>query len=200
MKIDQSPVRSNDRSMDRMNESLRLSDRSGLNDSQLSDLRINPRINESIRLSDRSRMNDSQLNDSRLSDLRMDLDETRLSCTSIRQPHLNQLRHLPRNSSPLHPRQSSTDSNSSHKNNAEFFVPPPPNHSPLSPNTEESVISDDERDKTQKPESSKCLAPDSQYELVRRNEEIKVNHLHCYSDTNTMDSGWQSGSEKHATD
>ncbi|KOB71925.1 Uncharacterized protein OBRU01_13097 [Operophtera brumata] len=25
---------------------------------------------------------------------------------------------------------------------------------------------------------------------------LKSTHLHCYSDTNTMDSGWQSGSER----
>lgn len=187
----QSPIRMND-----------LSHCSRMNDSAHSRLNESLRMNES-RLSDpnHSRLNDSnhRMNESRLSELnsskRMEhLDENRIH------NHISPIRNHG-----LHPRQSSSDSNTSHKNNPnpEFFVPPPPSHSPLTPltpNTEESVISDDEVPKPEKPETSKCLGPDSQYEVARDNKELKANHHHCYSDTNTMDSGWQSGSEKHITD
>ncbi|XP_048482378.1 uncharacterized protein LOC105398624 [Plutella xylostella] len=188
---------------DRMNES-RISEHSRMNDSRLSDL---SRKNE-LRMSDHNRLDSSRSDHSRL-----DLD---LKGSPKMKHHVSPLRNASRSSpssvlrdAPIHPRQSSTDSNVSLKNNPDFFVPPPPNHSPLSPNTEESLLSDDEdRQRTdqvysnEKPETSKCLGPDSQYEPVREEKEeiMKVNHHHCYSDTNTMDSGWQSGSEKHATD
>lgn len=58
-----------------------------------------------------------------------------------------------------------------------------------------------------------CLGPDLRYEPVQgfgegmnadeSNGEAGTNnpvHLRCCSDSNTMDSGWQSGSEKHITD
>lgn len=188
-----------------MNES-RLSEHSRMSDHRMSEhSRMNDsRISEHSRISDMSRLNDSRISELN-SSMRMEhsLEESRIKGSpKVRQSHMSPLRNLPKSSSPLHPRQSSTDSNVSHKNSVEFFVPPPPVHSPLSPNTEESVISDEEdRARTEKPETSKCLAPDSQYEVVREEkEELKTNHHHCYSDTNTMDSGWQSGSEKHVTD
>ncbi|GBP29760.1 hypothetical protein EVAR_94600_1 [Eumeta japonica] len=143
-----------------------------------------------------SRMNEAIDNPVRMNER---IEAERMSEMS---PKIRQIRQPVKAS---HPRQSSSDSNVS--KTPEFFAPPPPNRSPLSPNTEESLMSDeDDRSidylkKNDKPESSKCLAPDCQYEAPReQKEELKTNHLHCYSDTNTMDSGWQSGSEKHITD
>lgn len=90
---------------------------------------------------------------------------------------------------------------------AEFFVPPPPVISPLSPKTEESLLSDDDRPERPKdqvysnePEASKCLSPDAQYEQVGDAGTLEPNHHHWHSDTNTMDSGWQSGEDRHTTD
>ncbi|KAJ2938352.1 hypothetical protein O0L34_g13274 [Tuta absoluta] len=184
--------RMNDSRIERMNES-RMSDR-------MTHTRISDRANES-RISDR--MNDSRtsdrLNDSKMSDR---IDERRLSDlnSSIRMDSpLRMARSSPKGFHKEHPRQSSSDSNK------EVFVAP--NLSPLSPKTEESLLSDDDRQDqayNNEPESSrpKCLGPDSQYETVREDKEevLKTNHHHCYSDTNTMDSGWQSGSEKQVTD
>lgn len=183
---------------DRMNESRieRMSDRS--NDSRLNDSRIE-------RMSDRS--NDSRLNESRLEDRRKsDLNSSiRIEGSPKMRTHMSPLRiqrSSPKNLPKEHPRQSSSDSGKQ-----EFFVPPPMNLSPLSPNTEESLLSDDDERRSDQvysndPEPSKCLGPDSQYEPVREEKEeiLKTNHHHCYSDTNTMDSGWQSGSEKQVTD
>lgn len=58
-----------------------------------------------------------------------------------------------------------------------------------------------------------CIAPDLRYEPVEgfknnmpecenndSTNRVAPIHMRCYSDSNTMDSGWQSGSEKHATD
>lgn len=59
-----------------------------------------------------------------------------------------------------------------------------------------------------------CIAPDLRYEPVEgfnsnnmpecENDDstnhVAPIHMRCCSDSNTMDSGWQSGSEKHATD
>ncbi|KAI5638115.1 hypothetical protein NE865_09236 [Phthorimaea operculella] len=184
--------RMNDSRIERMNEA-RMSDR-------MSHTRISDRANES-RISDR--MNDSRtsdrLNDSKISDR---IEERRLSDlnSSIRMDSpLRMARSSPKGFQKEHPRQSSLDSSK------EFFVAPA--LSPLSPKTEESLLSDDDRQDqayTNEPESSrpKCLGPDSQYETVREEKEevLKTNHHHCYSDTNTMDSGWQSGSEKQVTD
>ncbi|XP_059062612.1 uncharacterized protein LOC131855370 [Achroia grisella] len=209
---------------DRMNDS-RISDR--INDSRISermnDSRISERMNDS-RISERmndsrisERMNDSRISD-RMNETRSDrlerIEDRRMSDlnSSIRvegspkmRNHMSPLRvprSSPKNLPKEHPRQSSSDSNK-----PEFFVPPPPTHSPLSPNTEESLLSDEDvRTQDQMysndPETSKCLGPDSQYEGVReeKDEILKTNHHHCYSDTNTMDSGWQSGSEKQVTD
>ncbi|KAM3955441.1 LOW QUALITY PROTEIN: uncharacterized protein ACR2FA_010643 [Aphomia sociella] len=206
---------------DRMNET-RLSERMGdtrdrLNESRIermNDSRISDRMNDS-RISDR--MNDSRISD-RMNDSRSDrmdrIEDRRMSDlnSSIRiegspkmRTHMSPLRmprSSPKNLPKEHLRQSSLDSSK-----PEFFVPPPPAHSPLSPNTEESLLSDeDDRRQDQvysnEPEPSKCLGPDSQYEPVREEKEeiLKSNHHHCYSDTNTMDSGWQSGSEKQVTD
>lgn len=162
---------SSSRLSERLNESIsRLSDPNHSRMSEASSSRISERLNESL-----SRFTDQ--NHSRMSDRMNELNGSK---------RLN-LEHI------LHPRQSSLDSTNSRKDSPEFFVPPPP-LTPMTPNTEESVVSDDEQEV--KPESSKCLGPDSQYEP----KELKPSHHHCYSDTNTMDSGWQSGSEKHSTD
>lgn len=56
-----------------------------------------------------------------------------------------------------------------------------------------------------------CIAPDLRYEPVQGFEnnmqmcdnganQVAPMHMRCYSDSNTMDSGWHSGSEKHVTD
>ncbi|XP_049882567.1 uncharacterized protein LOC126378343 [Pectinophora gossypiella] len=185
---------------ERMNES-RISER--MNESRLgermNESRISERMNESRisdRVNDRSdrmveRMNDSRLSD-RFEDRRMsDLNSSIRNDSPLRMP-----RSSPKILSKEHPRQSSSDSK-------EFFVAPA--ISPLSPKTEESLLSDDDRQDqvySNEPETSKCLGPDAQYEPVREEKEeiLKTNHHHCYSDTNTMDSGWQSGSEKQVTD
>lgn len=201
---------------DRMNET-RLSER--LNDSRVCERMTEARIermNDS-KLSDRSdtrhsdrmndtrhsdRMNDSRLerlNDSRLERMSELNSSIRIDGSPKMRAHISPLRiarSSPKNLPKDHPRQSSSDSNK-----ADFRQ-----ISPLSPNTEESLLSDDERPQDQvysnDPETSKCLGPDSQYEPVRDGKEeiLKTNHHHCYSDTNTMDSGWQSGSEKQVTD
>ncbi|XP_063898263.1 uncharacterized protein LOC110379917 isoform X2 [Helicoverpa armigera] len=201
---------------DRMNET-RLSER--LNDSRVCERMTEARIermNDS-KLSDRSdtrhsdrmndtrhsdRMNDSRLerlNDSRLERMSELNSSIRIDGSPKMRAHMSPLRiarSSPKNLPKDHPRQSSSDSNK-----ADFRQ-----ISPLSPNTEESLLSDDERPQDQvysnDPETSKCLGPDSQYEPVRDGKEeiLKTNHHHCYSDTNTMDSGWQSGSEKQVTD
>ncbi|XP_028156656.1 uncharacterized protein LOC114350177 isoform X2 [Ostrinia furnacalis] len=225
--------RLNDSRLERMNESRdRLNERSErVNECRISD-RFNEtrmsergsdsrdRLNERMeRLSD-ARSNDSRLNDSRLSDSRMNdsrierIEDRRMSDlnSSIRlegspkmRAHMSPLRiqrSSPKNLPKEHPRQSSSDSGK-----PDFYVPPPINLSPLSPNTEESLLSDEEERRPDQvysndPETSKCLGPDSQYEPIREEKEeiLKTNHHHCYSDTNTMDSGWQSGSEKQVTD
>ncbi|XP_026755974.2 uncharacterized protein LOC113515877 isoform X2 [Galleria mellonella] len=213
--------RTNDsRISDRMSESrlreLMNDSRDRLNESRIermNDSRISDRMNES-RISDR--MNDSRISDrmsersdrlDRIEDRRMsDLNSSiRIEGSPKMRTHMSPLRmprSSPKNLPKEHPRQSSSDSSK-----PEFFVPPPPTVSPLSPNTEESLLSDeDDRRQDQvysnDPEPSKCLGPDSQYEAVReeKDEILKTNHHHCYSDTNTMDSGWQSGSEKQVTD
>lgn len=190
---------------ERMNES-RLSER--MNDSRVSDRMNDSRLTECSHIGDLSRMNELRMSDhSRLDERRMELD---LKSSPKVRTHMSPLRRVSKNQreSPVHLRQSSTDSNVSHKT-PEFFVPPPPNHSPLSPNTEESLLSDEEEGQSveqvysnEQGESSKRLGPDSPYEKVKDEnvEVLKLNHNRCYSDTNTMDSGWQSGSEKHVTD
>ncbi|CAH0697954.1 unnamed protein product [Spodoptera exigua] len=206
--IDPRIERMNDsRISDRMNET-RISER--MNDSRVCE-RMNEarmeRMNDS-KLSDRSdtrhsdRMNDSRLerlNDSRLERMSEMNSSIRIDGSPKMRTHISPLRiprSSPKNVPKDHPRQSSSDSNK-----PEFRQ-----ISPLSPNTEESLLSDDDRPQDQvysnDPETSKCLGPDSQYEPVRESKEeiLKTNHHHCYSDTNTMDSGWQSGSEKQVTD
>ncbi|XP_022817076.1 uncharacterized protein LOC111349947 isoform X2 [Spodoptera litura] len=206
--IDPRIERMNDsRISDRMNET-RLSER--MNDSRVCE-RMNEarmeRMNDS-KLSDRSdtrhsdRMNDSRLermNDSRLERMSELNSSIRIGGSPKMRTHISPLRiprSSPKNVPKDHPRQSSSDSNK----------PDFRQISPLSPNTEESLLSDDDRPQDQvysnDPETSKCLGPDSQYEPVRETKEeiLKTNHHHCYSDTNTMDSGWQSGSEKQVTD
>ncbi|XP_041986271.1 uncharacterized protein LOC121738346 isoform X2 [Aricia agestis] len=192
---------------DRLNDSRIERDR--MNDSRIEKDRLNDSRIERDRLNDsrieRDRLNDSRIERERLNDSRSDRDsrldrserfeDRRMSDlnSSIRvegSPKLRSPLRIPK-SSPKnlpkeHPRQSSSDSGK-----PEFFVPPPP-ISPLSPNTEESLLSDEDG----RPEA-KCLGPDSQYEGPR---EVIKGHHHCYSDTNTMDSGWQSGSERHVTD
>ncbi|XP_052742829.1 uncharacterized protein LOC112054346 isoform X3 [Bicyclus anynana] len=192
---------------DRLNDSRidRISEQSRLNDSRIERDRLNDsRVDRMI---ERDRLNDSRID--RMNDPRSDrFEDRRMSDlnASIRiegspkmRNHISPLRMprtSPKNLPKEHPRQSSSDSK-------EFYVPPA--HSPLSPNTEESLLSDDD-DRRQEivysnePEGSKCLGPDSQYEPERKDEILKTNHHHCYSDTNTMDSGWQSGSEKQVTD
>ncbi|CAG9794175.1 unnamed protein product [Diatraea saccharalis] len=192
----------------RMNDS-RLSE-SRMNDSRLSDCRnerferLNDsrteRMNDSRMVTERiDRMNDTRIEDRRMSDLNSSI---RIEGSPKIRSHMSPLRiqKNPKNLPKEHCRQSSSDSGK-----PEFFVPPPPNLSPLSPNTDESLLSDEDRPDTvysNEPETSKCLGPDSQYEPVREEKEdiLKTNHHHCYSDTNTMDSGWQSGSEKQVTD
>lgn len=200
---------SRDRLNERANE-CRISER--MNETRMSERGERDRMNESRldRMSDRSndsRLNDSRLNDSRIEDRRMsDLNSSiRIEGSPKMRSHMSPLRiqrSSPKNLPKEHPRQSSSDSGK-----PEFFVPPPLNLSPLSPNTEESLLSDEDDRRPDQvysndPESSKCLGPDSQYEPVREDKEeiLKTNHHHCYSDTNTMDSGWQSGSEKQVTD
>ncbi|XP_061381355.1 uncharacterized protein LOC116776234 isoform X3 [Danaus plexippus] len=194
--------RSNDSRIDRLNDSRidRMSDRG--NDSRHERERSNdPRIdrfNDSRieRISDRA--NDSRLDRERSNDSRTDrFDDRRMSDinSSIRIEGSPKMRsHM----SPLRMR-SPKGIQKDTMEAKEFFTP----ISPLSPNTEESLLSDDDRQETvysNEPEV-KCLAPDSQYEAIRDgNEMLKTNHHHCYSDTNTMDSGWQSGSEKQVTD
>lgn len=204
--------RMNDSRLERMNDS-RISDRMNdsrierMNDSRISDRMTDSRIERMNDSRTSDRMNDSRierLNDSRISDRMTDsrIEDRRMSelNSSIRiegspkmRAHISPLRlkSSPKNLPKEHPRQSSSDSN--------FAT-----ISPLSPNTEESLLSDDGQDQvySNEPETSKCLGPDSQYEPVREEKEeiLKTNHHHCYSDTNTMDSGWQSGSEKQVTD
>jgi hypothetical protein len=197
-----SSARLTEHQIEQINNSIRMCERMNeargerMNDSRISDRGNDSRMSERLeRMSDR--LNDSRLEDRRKSDLNSSI---RIEGSPKVRSHMSPLR-VPR-SSPKnlpkreHPRQSSSDSGK------DFF--PPTNLSPLSPNTEESLLSDEERPNTvysNEPETSKCLAPDSQYETVREEkEEIKTNHHHCYSDTNTMDSGWQSGSEKQVTD
>lgn len=173
-----------------------------LNDSRISDRMNESRLSERMSESRIERLNDSRMermNDSKLSD-RSDRHDPRIERmselnSSVRmesqRSHISPLRLR---SSPK-PKERQTDS----KTFSQI--------SPLSPNTEESLLSDDgtpDQVYSNDPESSKCLGPDSQYEPVRESkEEIlkgNINHIHCYSDTNTMDSGWQSGSEKQVTD
>ncbi|XP_039747810.1 uncharacterized protein LOC120624987 isoform X3 [Pararge aegeria] len=215
------PIRLNDARIDRMSDRDRLNDsridricdQSRLNDSRIDRITDRDRLNDSRvdRMIDRDRQNDpriERMNDSRVERISDRFEDRRMSDlnASVRiegspkmRTHMSPLRMpktSPKNLPKEHPRQSSSDSK-------EFFVPPA--HSPLSPNTEESLLSDDD-DRRQEivysnePEGSKCLGPDSQYEPERKDEILKTNHHHCYSDTNTMDSGWQSGSEKQVTD
>ncbi|XP_072937761.1 uncharacterized protein [Epargyreus clarus] len=192
---------------ERLNDSRldRMSDRDRLNDSRVERLSEKDRLNDSRleRMSDRDRLNDSRvermsekdrLNDSRLServierfeDRRMsDLNSSiRIEGSPKMRSHISPLR-MPRTSPknlPNHPRQSSSDSGKD--------FPPITPEGPEGPDTVYSNEPD-----------PKCLGPDSQYEAVREGkEELRSNHHHCYSDTNTMDSGWQSGSEKQGAD
>lgn len=220
---------------DRMNEtrlSERMSERLDSRFERMSDSRISERLNDSRldRLNDcrMERMTDSRIsdrmnetrvseriNDSRINRLNESMNERhsdriermtdlnssiRIEGSPKMRSHISPLRMprtSPKNLPKEHPRQNSDSK-------PDFFVPPPV-ISPLSPNTEESLLSDDDRPDqvySNDPEGSKCLGPDSQYEPVREEkvEVLKGNHHHCYSDTNTMDSGWQSGSEKQVTD
>ncbi|XP_075988531.1 uncharacterized protein LOC142984666 [Anticarsia gemmatalis] len=202
---------------DRMNET-RLSERMNdsrdrLNDSRTCDSIPDPRIermNDS-RISDRmnetrisERMNDSRIE--RLNESRIErMNDSKLDRSHDRIERMSELNSSVR-----------TDGQRSHISPLRLRSSPKPKErqenknfnqiSPLSPNTEESLLSDDgtpDQVYSNDPESSKCLGPDSQYEPVRESkEELKgnINHIHCYSDTNTMDSGWQSGSEKQVTD
>lgn len=199
--------------IERINDS-RISDRINearhcerMNDSRLKESRINRNIDSCDRLNEsrHERTNESRINDriERMSDLNSSI---RIEGSPKIRTHISPLRvplprTSPKNLPKEHPRQSSSDSNK-----PDFCVPPPPIISPLSPNTEESLLSDDDRPQdtvySNDPDGSKCLGPDSKYEPVRDEKEeiLKTNHHHCYSDTNTMDSGWQSGSEKQVTD
>ncbi|XP_050669166.1 uncharacterized protein LOC126968297 isoform X2 [Leptidea sinapis] len=137
------------------------------------------RINENKDRVNRERMSD-RFEDRRISDLNSSI---RIESSPKTRPQISPLR-MSRRDSPQ---------NSKHETTI----------SPLSPNTEESLLSDDDAREIYTNESeAKCLGPDSQYEPVREKKEevLKMNHHHCYSDTNTMDSGWQSGSEKQVTD
>lgn len=169
--------------IDRMNDSRhseRMSDR--LNDSRFNDSKLNDCKLNDCRLND-CRQNESRMNDSRLNDSSIINDSPR--------SHISPLR-LPKVEKP------------------EFFVPPPPVISPISPKTEESLLSDEDRPERQErpkdqvysndPEPSKCLSPDAQYEQVDNGVTLEPNHHHWHSDTNTMDSGWQSGEDRHTTD
>ncbi|CAB3241600.1 unnamed protein product [Arctia plantaginis] len=173
-----------------------------LNDSRISDRMNETRLSERMSESRIERLNDSRMermNDSKLSD-RSDRHDPRIERmtelnSSVRMD--NQRSHI----SPL--RLRSSPKPKERQSESKTFT----QISPLSPNTEESLLSDDgtpDQVYSNDPESSKCLGPDSQYEPVRESkEEIlkgNINHIHCYSDTNTMDSGWQSGSEKQVTD
>ncbi|CAK1593135.1 unnamed protein product [Parnassius mnemosyne] len=200
--------RLNDSRIDRMNEP-----RDRMNDSRVDRIDSRDRLNDSRvdRVDSRDRLNDSRIDrmsECRLEDRKItDLNASiRIEGSPKMRTHISPLRMprtSPKNLPKEHLRQSSSDSSK-----PEFFVPPPPPaHSPLSPNTEESLLSDDDDRRkdivySNEPETSKCLGPDSQYEPVRETKEeiLKTNHHHCYSDTNTMDSGWQSGSEKQVTD
>ncbi|CAH0599927.1 unnamed protein product [Chrysodeixis includens] len=193
--------------IERINDS-RISDR--MNETRLSERMNDSRVCERMNDSRLERMNDSKLSDrsdtrhgDRLNDARIermsDLNSSiRIDGSPKMRTHISPLRiarSSPKNLTKDHPRQSSSDSSK----------PDFRQISPLSPNTEESLLSDDDRPDqvySNDPESSKCLGPDSQYEPVREGKEevLKGNHHHCYSDTNTMDSGWQSGSEKQVTD
>ncbi|CAH2083862.1 unnamed protein product [Euphydryas editha] len=204
-------------SRDRLNDS-RSIDRDRLND-RINDSRVTitdrDRLNDSRVMSDRDRMNDSRvmierdrLSDSRFEDRRLsDLNSSLRIEGSPKRSHMSPLR-MPR-TSPKERSDSKEFYLQNRQDSKEFFPQNLSPLSPLSPNTEESLLSSegDRREETvysNEPEaskSSKCLAPDSQYEPVREQEDIlKLNHHHCYSDTNTMDSGWQSGSEKQVTD
>lgn len=209
-------------SRDRLNDS-RINDsrvnESRLNDSRVNDSRINDSRNNDSRLND-SRVNDSRLNDSRLIDSRVDsrLNDSRINDSRVNDQRidreLNDSRLEDRRMSDLNAsirlesprshvsplRRSPKEKEPRQESTKEFFA-----ISPLSPSTEDTLLSDDERQDqvySNEPETSKCLGPDSQYEPVREEKEevLKTNHHHCYSDTNTMDSGWQSGSEKQVTD
>ncbi|KOB71920.1 putative translation initiation factor IF-2, partial [Operophtera brumata] len=196
--------RINDPRIERMNDS-RISDR--MNDSRFNDSRINRIIDSCDRMNEsrHERTNESRISDriERMTDLNSSI---RIEGSPKIRTHISPLRvplprTSPKNLPKEHPRQSSSDSNKT-----DFFVPPPPIISPLSPNTEESLLSDDDRPQdtvySNDPDGSKCLGPDAKYEPVtdEKGEILKSNHRHCYSDTNTMDSGWQSGSERQVTD
>ncbi|XP_050358669.1 uncharacterized protein LOC126778972 isoform X2 [Nymphalis io] len=179
-------------SRDRLNERVdRMTERDRLNDSdRMNDLRIDratesrDRLNESRGMSERERLNESRL------------DRERPERASERRgpgpPRPRASPPRPR-ASPPRPRASPKPRDAA------------PALSPLSPATEESLMSDDDERRPEtvysnEPEPER-LAPDSQYEPVRDGkDELKLNHHRCYSDTNTMDSGWQSGSEKQVTD
>ncbi|XP_046974930.1 uncharacterized protein LOC124541129 isoform X2 [Vanessa cardui] len=183
--------RLNDSRIDRMNES---------RESRDSRDRLNERVE---RMTERDRLNDSD----RMIDPRMDRTaESRDRLTDPRglseRERLERLgeRDRPERASerrgpapaPCRPRTSPKPKDSA------------PALSPLSPATEESLVSDEDRRPetvySNEPEPER-LAPDSQYEPVREaKDELKLNHHRCCSDTNTMDSGWQSGSEKQVTD
>lgn len=190
-------------SRDRLNDS-RITDsrvnESRLNDSRVNDSRINDTRSNDSRLNE-SRVNDSRLNDSRVNDQRIDreLNESRIEDRRMSDLNASIRLESPRSHvSPL--RRSPKEKEPRQESSKEFFA-----ISPLSPTTEDTLLSDDERQDqvySNEPETSKCLGPDSQYEPVREEKEevLKTNHHHCYSDTNTMDSGWQSGSEKQVTD
>ncbi|XP_022124960.2 uncharacterized protein LOC110999963 isoform X3 [Pieris rapae] len=155
---------------------------------RLNDSRVE-RISESSRIERMERTNDilnesrgSRFEDRRMSDLNSSI---RIEGSPKMRPHI----------SPLKIKRSPKT-----QIEREFA----PINSPLSPNTDESLLSDEDGRPeivySNEPEA-KCLGPDSQYEPENINkEELKTNHHHCYSDTNTMDSGWQSGSEKQVTD
>ncbi|CAH0717126.1 unnamed protein product, partial [Brenthis ino] len=209
-RINDSRDRLNDSRVDRISERERLNDTDRMNDSRdrLNDRLNDPRID---RMNDRTNDRIERLNDARVERISDRFDDRRMSelNSSIRiegspkmRSHISPLRMprtSPKNLNKENPRQSSSDSK------VDFF-PPPTNLSPLSPNTEESLLSDDDRNVkpetvySNEPEVSKCLGPDLQYETVKKDDILKTNHHHCYSDTNTMDSGWQSGSEKQVTD
>ncbi|KAJ0170333.1 hypothetical protein K1T71_014261 [Dendrolimus kikuchii] len=196
--------------IERMNET-RMSERMDSRDRlNMNETRLSERHDSRDRLNERTcelnecridRMNDSRhserlserMNDSRIEKV-SDLNSS-VRCDGSPRSHILPLR-LPKVEKP------------------EFFVPPPPVISPISPKTEESLLSDDDRpDRPERPERpkdqvysndpepSKCLSPDAQYEQVGDNGgTLEPNHHHWHSDTNTMDSGWQSGEDRHTTD
>ncbi|XP_038217728.1 uncharacterized protein LOC119836470 isoform X2 [Zerene cesonia] len=231
-RIDRSDGRLNDSRFDRMNDCRhsridRISDMRDMNDSRLNDScidrmqeasrmerieridsrdRIGEMLNESrerARMSDRDRMSDRErmsdrdrmsdrFEDRRMSNLNSSL---RIEGSPKMRPHISPLK-MPKRNSPKNPPKDV-------RHEKEFLAPVT---SPLSPNTDESLLSDDDARQEivySNDSEAKCLGPDSQYEPVRDNvkeEILKTNHHHCYSDTNTMDSGWQSGSERQVTD